>query len=340
MRVVGILIAFVATLCASVSAQDLVYYFPQIADGTAGDQALATEFTITSASGEFQTTVTLSCYSDNGAAWVADLYSVDRPDAGGFKSSTTFTLGRYETVHFVTRAIDELAVGWAILTASHPVLASVSYQSVRTDLTPVRPQWVAGVLPTPATVLALVDANVSANDLAIGNPEVDVGFAIANPNELAADVSVEVLTRTGTQAGIEHVYVPGRGHAAMFISELLKNVAWGGRFHGHVRFACDIPVAVLALKETTLGGSIVYSTLSVTPWSELLRRAVYEREDNSTFAKAQPIAAPAEIIGKSDSGDADYFSFQIAPEDIGGTETRSCTFSTPTMPTPWCWIRP
>ncbi|RPJ81966.1 MAG: hypothetical protein EHM18_16245 [Acidobacteria bacterium] len=284
---------------------------------------MATEFAITSPTGYPQVKVTLNCYSDDGAPWVVDLYSVDRPDAGGFKSSTTFTLAPSETVHFVTRATPSLASGWAILMTSHPVVASVSFQSVRTDVTPARAQWVAGVLPTPAAGETVFGANVSARDIAIGNPAVDVGFAIGNPNDLAAEVAVRLVARPGGPAvATEQVYVPARGHTSMFISELFKNVAWGDRFHGHVWFASEVPLTVLALKETTIGGSTVYSTLSVTPDHQLLRRVFYDREDNSSFAKAQPITSPAEVVGRRELGDAgDYFSIQVAPEDVTGNRS-------------------
>ncbi len=266
-----IIIAGWATLLfPALPAQDVTYYFPHMAEGQAGDIAYGTEFDLGNIH-ESPAAVTLSFFDDDGAPWAVDLYSADRSDAAGTGLTiTTFVLQPYETAHFVTLASGSLQVGWATLASSLTLVTSSSFQEYQPSTGQL--SWTAGVLPVPASTTCAFNANVSAADLNLGTPMVNMGFAIANPGISPATVTVSLRDHAGgVPVSTKTVGVAAGGHYSRFLPELFDDVAWGDHFHGLAEFSSDFPVAVVALKGMTAGGRTVYSSLSVAPSYQLFK---------------------------------------------------------------------
>lgn len=287
------------------------YYFPQMADGHSRSMGIGigTEFCINNVQSG-NTTVTLAFFNDEGKPWTVDLRSDDRLNISGDVSSVTFTMEACETVHLYTGGVVEpLAAGWAVLMTNQPVVTSANYQVI--DSITNRVIWEVGVLPAEANTLFSFDANVSQDDR-ISGIDVDTGYAIANPSGAEATITASLLPRTGAAISTKAITVPPGGHSARFLSELFNDVSWSSRFHGAVRFSSNVNVAVLALKHSWGNGSEIYSTQTVSPDTELRRNVTYDREDNGSFDKAEPIDVPCEVRGTTnspaDGADPDYFA--------------------------------
>jgi hypothetical protein len=257
-------------LATTVFPEGVTYYFPHMVEGQAGDIAYGTEFDLGNTH-ESTATVTLSFFDDEGAPWAVDLYSVDQSDAAGSAlSTTTFLLLPYETAHFVTLASGSLKAGWAIVSSSLPLVTSSSFQEYKPGAGQLN--WTAGVLPMAASAACVFNANVSAADLNLGSPAVNMGFAVANPGAVPATVTVTLRDHSGgPPVSTKTVNVPAGGHYSRFLPELFGDVTWGDHFHGLAEFSSNVPVAVVALKGLTSGGHTVYSSLSVVSAYQLFR---------------------------------------------------------------------
>jgi hypothetical protein len=297
-------------------AEGSTYYFPQIADGKTGDPNYyyMSEIRFNNVQAT-ATTVTLKFFSDNGSAWTVDLRSYERPDAAGSKSSRTFTLQPYETANFYTAGTGALAVGWASVQCSQALVTTASFTMLRTG-TPPQLLWQAAVLPAPPAILQTCEASVNPYRDIFEGIGADTGFAIANPSGADATITVTLLARWGNPpSGVRTFSVPRGGHSAVFLSQLFFDLWWGDRFHGTVRFSSNVAVSIVALKRSYGGVTDVYSSIPVQAEVDLRRDIVWDTEDNSSFALAQPLNTPAEVVGTinspDDASDTDYFSLNL-----------------------------
>ncbi len=160
--------------------------------------------------------------------------------------------------------------------------------------------------------------NISPGEDLYAGVSSDTGFAIANPSGADARVTVTVLAPWGyPSAAVTFVDVPAGGHTAFFLSEKWAQYYFGPSFHGAVRFSSNVAVSMVALRRSYSGDGTtdVYFTTPVQHEAELGHNIVWDTEPNSSFAQAQPITVPAEIIGTSnntdDTTDSDFFSITV-----------------------------
>jgi hypothetical protein len=295
-------------------AQGSTYYFPQVADGSADPVYYTSEFRFNNLQNT-ATTVTIKFFSNSGAPWVVDLRSIDRPDAGGNKSSRTFTLQPFETANFYTSATSPLAVGWAAVQASQPLVTSSGFTMFRSG-SPPQLLWQAAVLPAPPSTLLACEANVSPHRDVFDGIGADTGFAIANPSDADATIMVTLLARWGNPpSGVRFINVPRGGHVSTFLSQLFEDLYFGDTFHGMVRFTSNVAVSMVALKRSHSSINEIYSTVPVQVEADLRRDVIFDREVNNSFAQAQILSVPAEIVGTvnyvDDTTDADFFKLDL-----------------------------
>jgi hypothetical protein len=300
-------------------AQGSEYWFPHMVDGNAGDYLFGTEFYFNNVQNT-PTVVTLYFITETGTPWTVDLRSVDRGDADGTLSSTTFTLEPWETANFYTGGVGALAVGWAWVWASQPVSVSSSFTFYDDRTSPMSVVWTAGVLPSPVGTQFSFAANVSpGGDVATGT-QVDMGFAIGNPGGPNAAIVATLLDRFGNQLSAKTINLGPGYHYSRFMSELFNDVNFGNQFHGTIRLNSNVNITVVALKHVSNAYSDRYSTLAVQPDAMYRANITYDWEDNFGFDAALPITAPVEIIGTSnswdDNTDSDVFSIDLTAGQV------------------------
>ena len=310
-----------AALCGLFAgAQGSEYWFPHMVDGDAGDYLFGTEFYLNNVQ-DTPTVVTLYFITETGTPWTLDLRSYDRLDADGYVSSTTFTMEPWETATFYTGATGALGVGWAWVWSSQPVNVSSSFTFYDSRTNPLTVLWTVGVLPAAVGTQFSFLADVAPGGDVASQTPVDMGFAIGNPGGPDAVVTATLIDRTGVYILSTKTINLGPGwHYSRFLSELFNDVTWGDRFHGTVRLDSNVNITAVALKHVSNVYSDRYSTLSVQTESVFRSNIVYDWEDNFGFDGAQPITAPAEVVGTSiewdGTADADVFSIELAAGQV------------------------
>lgn len=313
-------LVILAALAAGTAAARSAYLIPQIADGRSGSLTLSTHFSVHNP-GSLDASVTLRFYRDSGSAWTVSLVSHDRPDADGARSSTTFTLAPLETAVFFTQGAAPLATGWARVESNRPLIVSAGYTAVDSSVSPVRPLWEVGVLPSACATKFSFEANVSDDDAFTG-VDVTTAYALVNPNDYDANVTVTLHNRIGKSVGTtKSLFLPGGSHQSRYLTELFNDYAFSGRFHGTVRFNSNVNVSVVALRQSSgAGGAVVLSTLSCLPDGELKHQVLHETEPNGTYASSQFVSLPAEMTGTinsyNDTSDIDTYQFTLTTGDV------------------------
>jgi len=306
----------VAAMGVAAGAQNSVYYFPHVVDGS---YIFGSEFWFNNDQAT-QTQITLSFYDEAGAPWTVDLRSFD--GGSGFNNTFTFTMQPYSSRYYFTGCVDPLKVGWAKVVAAQPVNVSASFSFYDFNTDPATVKWSAGLLPSPVATQFAFAANVSLVEDVIDNTRVDTGFAIVNPSITDIEDADATITATlipaggGAPVSNKTITVKVGDHYSRFLSELFNDVLWGTRFHGLVRLSSNVNISVLALKHIWNDNSDVYSTVAVQPESTFRYNTFYDLEYNNTLAEAQPINPPAEIIGTLNSAvdgpDIDFFSIYLS----------------------------
>ena len=175
--------------------------FAQLTDGGPPDQRWRTTLTFTNPDTTLMTEVTVSFYGNDGQPILIDFGSGPAATlllmvpAGGAKSVTS--TGTYSST--------EAVVGWALARAGLPVAGTVLFQASRNGT----PFWDVAAVGTGATYFYSSYANV------------DLGYALANPNERPINLRIDVRDSNGVSKGFYSVpTLPVHGHT----SGNLKNV--------------------------------------------------------------------------------------------------------------------
>jgi hypothetical protein len=214
MRSLAFLIALTATLPAwgqfsYPASASIALGFAQVADGGPPNQRWRTTLTFTNPDTtgghwgylHFPVNVTVSFYRDDGSPLALDFgsgasstLSLSVP-IGGSISKTS--LGTYSDMSFVT--------GWALAQSEGPVTGTVLYQASSNGT----PFWDVAAVGTGATYFYSSYANV------------DLGFALANPNTQPINLRIDAKDSSGVSKGSYLVpALPAHGHR----SGNLKNV--------------------------------------------------------------------------------------------------------------------
>jgi len=145
--------------------------------------------------------------------------------------------------------------------------------------------------------------------------DVNTGYAIANPNTIAAEVTAGIYNGEGAQLDSLSFTLAPRGHAAKFINELFEEIDLSD-FRGVVRLSSTVPIAALAMREAKRLERTVYSTIPVLPDSDDVISVDYDREPNSNVDTAITIQPDSQIYGTvssaaSPGGGPDYYKIQV-----------------------------
>src|SRR5437867_2871513 len=97
------------------------------------------------------------------------------------------------------------------------------------------------------------------------------GIAIANPNDVTANVALELFGPDGTSTGLkDNISIVPNGQRALFISELPGLSALPPVFRGVLRVTSAVPVSVMALIGTyNERGRFIMTPTPATPESEI-----------------------------------------------------------------------
>ncbi len=327
-RLLGsILVALSLLILGSIPlwAQGSLYFFPQVADGSAGPNLFATQFFFNNPSSS-SVPVTMTFTLPGGTAWTIDIRSADVSlhKAGGV---VTFTLGALKTAHLFTGGINPLASGWVVVQTPAPLEVSEVFDFLKKS--PFQLISESGVLPGPLSTEFSFDADVSSDYPISGNVN-NTGLAIANPSSVAAVITATLYNLAGTQVSQKTINLAGSGQTSLFLNDLFTDAlpptksadqdTITGVFHGTVRLSSNVNVAVLVLRDNFVNGGELYSSIAVNSDFSLKYNTFYDVEPNSAFTTAQPITLPARIIGTmvspTDHADGDYFSVNLTAGQI------------------------
>ena len=89
----------------------------------------------------------------------------------------------------------------------------------------------------------------SASRIYVDYAATQTGFAIANPGDLTAAITLTLMDRWGGVRRILQQSLPARGHTARFVHELFPEI--GNGFDGLLEIRSTTPVAAITLKVTT-----------------------------------------------------------------------------------------
>lgn len=300
-------------LCAMTQAANgAVYFFPQTADGVAGNQRVTTQFVVTNLSNA-QAAGLFYFHLDDGSEWMMDLRCDERPALSSVSWSVNFTLAPMETVRLYTAGSGTLKVGWTQVKTEPSVVISSNYSAFDLDT----PLWEAGVLPASVSTEFSFGASYVRGIGPTAHTS-DTGMAICNPGGAVAAVTARLYARSGgTLLSQKVLTVAAGGHLSQFVSEIFNDVWWPLSFHGIVRVSSNVNISVVAMRMVSAAGRNIASTVSVEPDSLLKREIHYDVEPNDTDATAQNLRLPAEVHGtlRNTGGgwDADCYEVYLRP---------------------------
>jgi hypothetical protein len=300
-------------LCAlTQAAHGAVYFFPQTADGVAGNQRIRTHFVVTNL-GQTQAAGLFYFHVDDGSQWMVDLRCDERPELSKVDWFANFTLAPMETVRFYTAGSGALKVGWTQVQTEPSVVISSAYSAFDNNA----PVWEAGVLPADLSTEFSFGASYT-RAIGVAGQAVDTGIAICNPGGGAAEIVARLYARSGgTLISEKTLAVPAGGHTGRFLTEIFSDVLWPDALHTVVRISSSVNISVVAMRMLSVAGKSVASTVSVEPDSLLKREIQYDLEPNDTDATAQYLRLPAEVHGtlRGSTGgwEADCYQVNLRP---------------------------
>jgi HKD family nuclease len=208
---------------------DAQLVFPHFAQG-GGYQ---TTFTLTNLS-DTATTATVQVFLESGA--IVTTLVVPLPPNGTAKAALSGT---------------SLTVGWVLAAVSPPVdfTGSETIQLAYRSGDYKGPVVVAEASVLPASLNRTVRFPVTERD------GIATGVAVANPDAVAATLTLSLRDQSGAMIGTEVVSLGPAQHLARFIMELFQGI---GSFDGSLEVSSTSVIAVLALRQSSSG---VFSTL-------------------------------------------------------------------------------
>jgi hypothetical protein len=234
-----------ATLLAQFEPQgsQVISYFPQLADGGPAGQQWVTALTLSNP--HFVLPVNGSAFfiGDSGTALSLDF-------GNGPVSTFDFTIPPQGTVTFTsTGASPTTVTGWAQVLSSLPVQGVVQFRSLVNGV----PQQGVSAESTVASGIFRSPATAS------------TGIAVANPyNTLTVRVFLAALDGDGNQVASTTLSLPGLGHRAFNLNQMLPMLA--PDFRGSVQISADIDTTVVAWTLSTEGGVLSSYPPSALAW--------------------------------------------------------------------------
>jgi hypothetical protein len=194
-----LLLFIVNAATANAQTAQATHVFPQIVDGRQTDGAAYISQLWIANVGGFVTTCTLTVHG----------FGVER-----LVSGSTVTIPVSSWTMLSTRGQDAIASGYAVLTCSQPVFASLTYSLSAADGTPLG----------GATVLSARQASYALLPMAL-NGHYRYGIAIANDNDAPLVAALIVSGVPGS--GGRTIQVPARSQYLTFVDEVFDLPAQG-----------------------------------------------------------------------------------------------------------------
>ena len=209
-------------------------FLAQVGQGAVPGGVLRTTITVTNPS-PLQAQAQLSLVGSDGAAMDLELN-------GTASSQFRLELEPFSSIQLRTRG-EELLTGYARLESNLPLQASAAFAVVLADGSIASEAGVSATAP-----FFLLNGAVE-RDSQLG---IDSGIALANPSEEEAVLFVLPIAADGTPGDRGSRFtLPPRGHAAMFLGELLGD-SIEADFTGSIRIVSRLPIAAVVLR-TSLG---------------------------------------------------------------------------------------
>lgn len=229
------------TLClileasAICSAQQLTYYYPQIAIGGFGGGSWKTTIFISNATAPGGTpasgliTFTRSDGAPMNVQWVDD---ANRPVGSG--NTIPFQLGGGETRKYTGASPSPLTTGFATVTANAAVLGTAVFTQLDS----------AGRMMAEAGVPAAIPLGRQAV-IVDQTSGFKTGVAIANPNGAPLHITFELLDTVGNKLATTTRDLPPNQHTAFFVHEMFPAAP---PIVGRLQFFCTNPMVAVALR--------------------------------------------------------------------------------------------
>jgi hypothetical protein len=232
-----------------------VLYLPQIVDGQQlGAIAWTTSIAITNPASTGVASGTITFTQDNAVPFNVSFTDPQGQLVSG--NTIPFQLAAGQTNFFTSTAAGPLTAGFATVTSDLPIAVGGIF--VETSTTKRTNIAQAGV--TAATPLARQAI------FAVVTRGADTGLAIANPNAIPADITLQLVDTNGVVAfPAINMTLPPNHHVAEFVSQLFPDAA--PSFFGTLQIISQTPVVATALLFQSDG---TFTALSVISLASLL----------------------------------------------------------------------
>lgn len=203
-------------------------YFPQIANG--GNYFRTSIAVINNAAAEASGELRL--FKSDGSA-------LQLPLADGRNLSTIpVRISARGSLLLESTGQGSLQAGWAVLTTNIPVEASAVFQTFNPS----------GVISEAGVTASRLTRRFTIFADTIGTAR--TAIAIANPSAAAANISVRLFNKQGTEVTTSpiHVTLGANQHVSRFIDEMLSSIAGINEFEGTVLFESDANVAAVSFR--------------------------------------------------------------------------------------------
>ncbi|MEJ2079767.1 MAG: SBBP repeat-containing protein [Acidobacteriota bacterium] len=217
-------------------------YFPQIADGVfglTGDQQFRTSFFLANPGTlGIITNITLSFFDSKGAPMGLDL------GTGGLVGSVSLQLGSGQFYVFQTPGTGPQQIGYAVLTASNPVVAGTAVFTQRlVGQAEGQNLYEAGV----AATLARRKFSIFVDSIGAS----DTGLALVNANDGEATITLRLYDLDFNLLAEKEISLAAGQHLPRFINQLFDgDVATQAKeMRGVLTVESDLPIAAVTLRQ-------------------------------------------------------------------------------------------
>ena len=229
------LVLFVVGVCRAQS----VLYFPQFVDGVQGNVFWATAIVVTNpaAVGTPAATGSITLTQDNGTPLNVQFFDETHVTTGN-----TFQLAGGQTKFFDSPVLNggvglgqPFSVGFATVTSNLPITAGLVFYEGGVNGGVIGEAGVLSATPlTRQAAVVVKDNNTS------------VGVAVANPGTGTANLTFELLDKSGTDLAPQVTRtLAANNHTAFFVQDLFPSVT--SKIFGTMRITSDVPIVSTAL---------------------------------------------------------------------------------------------
>lgn len=272
---------------ALTSTAQTTLYFPQVADGIQGASVWLTSFGVTNpaAAGSGTATGTITFSQSDGSAFVIPFGDLNGNPVGS-GNTVPFQLAGGQTFFFGTTGTAAINTGFATLTSNLPVQAAALFQ----EFICASPSTLQGCTFVGQAVVPAATPLARQALIVTKNGQSDTGVAIANPNNAAATVTLQLLDTNGVASvAPATIVLQAKNHAARFVQELFPSVT--GSFFGTMQITTSASTPLVTTPLYFPGGNGPFSTGPVVTLASLLNPAI-------EWLRPRPWPSPAASIAR------------------------------------------